>query len=144
MKWCGLGKTTLACHLFEHQANEGSFDGKKIWICVSENFNVVMILKEMVESITNTRCALKNKDTIIGELQEKLKGKRLFLVLDDVWNEKEQLWDSLKSKLKRIGVLAGSVILITTRSYNVAKTTHSSYEHNVEGLSKDDGWALLN
>ncbi|KAL2892984.1 Disease resistance protein RGA2 [Bienertia sinuspersici] len=101
------------------------------------------ILQEMVESVTMTACVLKSKDTIIDELQEKLKGKRLFLMLDDVWNEDKLLWDSFISNLTKLSVLPGSVILITARNNNVAKTAHSLYEHKLEGLSKEVGWALL-
>ncbi|KAL2893096.1 putative disease resistance RPP13-like protein 1 [Bienertia sinuspersici] len=127
----GLGKTTLARHLYKHKENEKPFDGQKIWICVSENFNAENILKEMVESVTKTTRELKNT------------RKRLFLVLDDVWNDNKELWDSLKSELQRIGVLAGSVILITTRNDKVAKAACASDVHKLKGLSEDDGWALL-
>ncbi|KAL2893112.1 putative disease resistance protein RGA3 [Bienertia sinuspersici] len=139
----GLGKTTLARHLYEHKADEGPFSGQKVWICLSENFDVVRLLKEMVESITKTPCELKNTGAIIGKLEENLKGKKLFLVLDDVWNNDKHLWDSLKSQLQSIGVLAGSVILITTRSNDVAKKACASDLHKLKGLWKEDGWALL-
>ncbi|KAL2893110.1 putative disease resistance protein RGA3, partial [Bienertia sinuspersici] len=97
----------------------------------------------MVESVTKTPCELENTGAIIGKLEENLKGKKLFLVLDDVWNNDKHLWDSLKSQLQSIGVLSGSVILITTRSTNVAKKACASDLHKLKGLWKEDGWALL-
>ncbi|KAL2929663.1 putative disease resistance protein RGA3 [Bienertia sinuspersici] len=138
-----LGKTTLARHLYEHEVDEGPFNGQKIWICLSENFDVVRLLKEMVESVTKTPCELKNTGAIMGKLEENLKGKKLFLVLDDVWNNDKHLWDSFKSQLQKIGVLARSVILVTTRSNDVAKKASASCLHKLRGLWKEDGWALL-
>ncbi|KAL2926358.1 putative disease resistance protein RGA3 [Bienertia sinuspersici] len=135
--------TTLARHLYEHKSDEGPFDGQKAWICVSKNFNAVRLLKELVESVTKTTCDLKNIGAIMDILQDKLRGNKLFLVLDDVWNDNKDLWDSLKSDLKNIGVLTGSVILITTRIDYVAKAACASDIHKLEGLSKKDEWALL-
>ncbi|KAL2929661.1 putative disease resistance protein RGA3 [Bienertia sinuspersici] len=97
----------------------------------------------MVESVTKTPCELKNTGAIMGKLEENLKGKKLFLVLDDVWNNDKHLWDSFKSQLQKIGVLAGSVILVTTRSNDVAKKASASCLHELRGLWKEDGWALL-
>ncbi|KMT00210.1 hypothetical protein BVRB_1g020250 [Beta vulgaris subsp. vulgaris] len=140
----GVGKTTLARRLYEDQKVNEHFRKKKMWICVSEDFNVERLLKEMVESLTSTtKCDLANTDAIIKKLQGELKGERYLLVLDDVWNKNQELWDSLKNVLLKISALEGSVILFTTREIEVLKKSRASYSHELKGLSEDDGWALL-
>lgn len=139
----GLGKTTLARRLYEHEKVDGRFSKKKVWICVSNNFDIERLLKEMVESLTLGNSDLSNTGAILNKLQGELKGKKFLLVLDDVWNNSLDLWDSLKNELQRIGCLAGSVILITTRSIEVAAKARAVYTHKLEGLSGNDGWALL-
>ncbi|XP_074296972.1 putative disease resistance protein RGA3 [Silene latifolia] len=139
----GLGKTTLARRVYDHENINTLFGDSKIWICVSENFNIIRLLNEMVEAVTSNKGDLSNKDGIIRKLEEKLKGKRFLLVLDDVWKEDQVLWDSLRESLKRIGGLPGSLILITTRSKKVADAARAVYKHELKELSKDDSWELL-
>ncbi|KAH9611998.1 hypothetical protein KSS87_000030 [Heliosperma pusillum] len=139
----GLGKTTLARRVYDHPKINSLFGNSKIWICVSENFNITRLLNEMVEAVTSSRGDLSNKDGIIRKLEEKLKGKKFLLVLDDVWKEDQALWDSLRESLKRIGGLPGSVILITTRSKKVANAARAVYKHELKELSEDDSWDLL-
>ncbi|XP_019107730.2 putative disease resistance protein RGA3 [Beta vulgaris subsp. vulgaris] len=139
----GLGKTTLARRLYEHEVIDGHFGKKKVWICVSETFDIKRLLKEMLESLTSRRIDLSNTGAIIEKLREEFKGMKFLLVLDDVWNKNQELWDSLKSELQRIGDASGSVVFITTRSIEVATKAGAIYKHKLEGLSEDDGWALL-
>ncbi|XP_074296987.1 putative disease resistance protein RGA1 [Silene latifolia] len=139
----GLGKTALARRVYDHQNINTHFGDSKVWICVSENFNIIRILNEMAEAVTSNKQDLSNKDGIIRKLEAELKGRKFLLVLDDVWNEDQMLWDSLRESLKRIGGLPGSVILITTRSKKVADTARALYNHDLAGLSEDDSWDLM-
>ncbi|KAK9725898.1 hypothetical protein RND81_05G176600 [Saponaria officinalis] len=97
----------------------------------------------MVEAVTSNKGDLSNKDGILRKLEEKLKGKKFFLVLDDVWNEDQALWDSLRESLQRIGGLPGSVILITTRNKEVPNAARAVYIHKLEGLSEGESWDLF-
>ncbi|XP_074306842.1 putative disease resistance protein RGA3 [Silene latifolia] len=139
----GLGKTTLARHLYDHQNINTLFGDNKIRICVSQNFDPKRLLNEMVQALTSINLDLSNEDGLIRKLQGELTGKKFLLVLDDVWKEDQVLWDSLRESLKKIGGLPGSVILITTRSKKVANAARVAYEHVLEGLSDDDSWELL-
>ncbi|GLT32752.1 hypothetical protein SLA2020_073950 [Shorea laevis] len=113
----GLGKTTLARHIYNDKKLEGKFD-LKAWVCVSDEFDVARITRTILEHVTRERC-----DFDFGLLQEKLKGKlsgcRFLLVLDDVWNEKYGPWDVLKRPFM-LGA-PGSKIIVTTRNKNVGK-----------------------
>uniref|UniRef100_A0A803LV46 Uncharacterized protein n=1 Tax=Chenopodium quinoa TaxID=63459 RepID=A0A803LV46_CHEQI len=135
----GVGKTTIARRLYEH---DGHFD-KKIWICVSEDFKVDRLLNEMVEHLTSSKCDLTNTGALTNNLEQQLKGKKFFLVLDDVWENNQESWDSFRNALLSIGDLRGCVILITTRSIDVAEKARAFYQHKLPGLSEDEGWALL-
>ncbi|KAL0461976.1 UNVERIFIED_CONTAM: putative disease resistance protein RGA1 [Sesamum latifolium] len=74
-------------------------------------------------------------------LQERLRGKLFLLVLDDVWNEKHELWDGLREVL-RCGS-RGSILIVTTRIEKVALMMATIGVHQIGYLSKDDSWSLF-
>ncbi|KAL3519078.1 hypothetical protein ACH5RR_021667 [Cinchona calisaya] len=88
----GLGKTTLAQLVYNDPKVHRHFD-KKIWICVSQNFEVRLLFKLVLESLTKKKVEMESRDVIVQEVRKELEGKRYFLVLDDVWNERFELWD---------------------------------------------------
>ncbi|KAL2538671.1 Disease resistance RPP13-like protein 4 [Forsythia ovata] len=93
----GIGKTTLARRIFNHQHTETHFD-ERIWVCASENFDVPTILKSILVSLKGTSRGDRRQD-VMDPLREKLKDKRCLLVLDDLWNEKRGDWEDLKNAL---------------------------------------------
>ncbi|KAL6908217.1 hypothetical protein ACP4OV_002387 [Aristida adscensionis] len=118
----GSGKTTLAQYVCEKEKDDGFFD-LFMWIHVSQNFSVGSVFTEMLEIASGgKRDQLSNLDMLQKELEEKLRGKRFLLVLDDVWYDKhvsEQQLDLLFSPLK-VGK-GGSSVLVTSRTANAAK-----------------------
>uniref|UniRef100_A0A803MEG3 Uncharacterized protein n=1 Tax=Chenopodium quinoa TaxID=63459 RepID=A0A803MEG3_CHEQI len=96
----GFGKTTLTRALYQNEEKVAKHFDNKMWVCVSEDFNVERILKEMVELLSSKKCDLTNMAAIREELEKELKDKRFLLVLDDVWKEDKALWDSLKNQLR--------------------------------------------
>ena len=132
----GVGKTTLAQMIYNDKRLESHFD-MRIWVCVSDRFDVVGITKAILESITHSSTDSRNLESLQNQLKNKLDGKRYFLVLDDVWNEKPQNWDALKAPFR--GGAQGSMIIVTTRSEDVAsimRTTSSS--HHLDVLSYEE------
>ncbi|KAE8778507.1 putative disease resistance protein RGA4 [Hordeum vulgare] len=81
----GVGKTTLAQKIYNDQKIKGSFK-IQAWICVSQDYNEVTLLKEVLRNIG----VHHEQGETIAELQRKLaetiEGKSFFLVLDDVWH----------------------------------------------------------
>ncbi|XP_042487535.1 putative disease resistance protein RGA3 [Macadamia integrifolia] len=138
----GLGKTTLAQSVFNDLSIVKNFD-LRMWVCVSEPFEVHRLLKEIIESASGgTKCDASNLDVIARKLQEKLMGKRFLLVLDDVWSEDGEKWDNLINPLKSGSV--GSKIIVTTRSNNIAKMMSTpNYIHHLGTLSDRDCWSLF-
>ncbi|KAL2929569.1 putative disease resistance protein RGA3 [Bienertia sinuspersici] len=133
----GLGKTTLARRLYHHEQVDRHFGKNKVWICVSEDFNIVRIFKIMLESLSYNY-GLSDNGAITNKLQEKLKGEKFLLILDNVWERNKGLWDSLRNELQKIGDPSKTVILITTRIIEVAKKAGGVHIHSLKGLSEDD------
>ena len=91
----GIGKTTLARLVYNDNRVNESFD-LKAWICVSENFDSFEIFKTILEEVTNSDCdVIQNLNLLQTKIRDALKGKKLFLVLDDVWNENYNDWEEL-------------------------------------------------
>ncbi|PKI62081.1 hypothetical protein CRG98_017454 [Punica granatum] len=140
----GLGKTTLAKLVYNDSRVEVHFE-KRIWVCVSEDFNLKNILQKIVSHMSPTADQSNNHDLDVELLQANLRGllkdKKFLLVLDDVWNENRRQWNELADLL--YGGTKGSSLIVTTRNSNVVSTVRASYEHKLEGLSRDDCIALI-
>ncbi|AES98740.1 putative P-loop containing nucleoside triphosphate hydrolase, leucine-rich repeat domain, L [Medicago truncatula] len=144
----GIGKTTLVQLIYNDVRVSRNFD-KKFWVCVSETFSVKRILCCIIESITLEKCPDFELDVLERKLQGLLQGKIYLLILDDVWNQNEQLesgltqdrWDRLKSVLSCGS--KGSSILLSTRDEVVATIMGTWETHRLSGLSDSDCWLLF-
>ena len=135
----GLGKTTTAKLVYNHELVKKHFD-VRMWVCVSDDFDVERILREILEVLNNFSSGLENKNAILHHFQKKLQGKRYLLILDDVWIENSEKWDSLRSSLLGINQNHGNNIIVTTRSDNVAQIIETSPRNKLEKLSEDECW----
>ncbi|KAL4285912.1 hypothetical protein AHAS_Ahas19G0033600 [Arachis hypogaea] len=144
----GLGKTTLA-QLVYHDERVSSHFNLKIWLCISETFNVRRILCSIVQSITKNECKVLELPVMEEKVKGLLQGKKFLLVLDDVWVKNQQLefglnedkWDQLKSVL--CCGSKGASILVSTRDKDVATIMGAYQTHDLSGLSEDDCWSLF-
>jgi adenylate kinase len=87
----GQGKTTLAQLVYGDADLMGCFD-MKIWVYVSNDFDIKKIITTIKESATLRKCEFTNLDIFSRQLRETLCGKRYLLVLDDAWNEDQYKW----------------------------------------------------
>ncbi|GLT30378.1 hypothetical protein SLA2020_051800 [Shorea laevis] len=140
----GIGKTTVAKLVCNNEKIRSHFF-KIMWVCVSENFNLKRILIEMLQDFGENVSADVNQDIVVHKIQEKLREKNFLLILDDVWNEDWQKWESLRSCLLGIGLNVGSRVLVTTRNENVASImgTLSEHMHHLEKLTDEDCWSII-
>ncbi|KAK1364433.1 putative disease resistance protein RGA3 [Heracleum sosnowskyi] len=138
----GQGKTTLARMVYNKDAVKKMFS-KRMWVTVSDDFDFMKILNQMVVSLTSMPSVLDNAEGLIKDLQEKLKGEKFLLVLDDVWNEKPAEWEKLRNSLLAVGVATGSSILVTTRKQEVIDAMRCSDPYRVQKLSEADSWELF-
>ncbi|GKV52183.1 hypothetical protein SLEP1_g58774 [Rubroshorea leprosula] len=113
----GIGKTTLAQQVYNEVEKE-SFE-LKAWVCVSDQFDVLSITRSILEAVSRDQRDLKDLNLLQEELKKMLSGKGFLLVLDDVWNEDYEQWDTLQKPFQ--SGLAGSKMVVTTRSERVAE-----------------------
>ncbi|PKH47924.1 hypothetical protein CRG98_050398, partial [Punica granatum] len=132
----GLGKTTLAKLVFNDSRIEAHFE-KRIWVFVSEEFNLKKILQKIVSCVSPTVDPSNHLDIeqLQANLRDILRDKKFLLVLDDVWNENRRQWNELSDLLS--GAAEGSSVIVTTRSLKVASTVRTCYKHKLGGLSHD-------
>ncbi|XP_061364605.1 putative disease resistance protein RGA3 [Gastrolobium bilobum] len=147
----GLGKTTLAKLVFNDESIDKSFP-LKMWVCVSDDFELEGLLRKILKSATNSsdsapvqahRESFKNSDMeqLQRLLRSNLAGKKFLLVLDDVWNEDRVKWVELKNLLQ--GGAEGSKILVTTRSHSIATMMSTGSSYDLQVLSEDDSLSLF-
>ena len=72
-----------------------------------------------------------------------MQGKRYLLILDDVWNENFEKYDSLRSSLLGINQNNGNKIIVTTRIRYVAEIMRASFIYSLRELSQDECWLLF-
>ena len=137
----GIGKTTLARSLFNDSQVSQCFD-LKIWVWVSQNFEVKIVVEKIIESATNSRPNVHGMESLQTQLQKMLQGKKYLLVMDDIWNESEQKWFELKNLL--MGGARGSKIMITKRDSTLAvEISNMTSLITLKGLSESDSWSLF-
>nr|XP_023927594.1 putative disease resistance protein RGA3 [Quercus suber] len=136
----GLGKTTLAQLVFNDEEIKNHFQ-LKLWVCVSDDFDVKIIVEKILECIKNEKPKDLEMNTLVNNLQKEINGKRYLLVLDDVWNDNREKWLSLKDILK--GGARGSGILLTTRIKKVAEIAQTMQLHLIKGLDETQSWSLF-
>jgi Leucine-rich repeat (LRR) protein len=145
----GLGKTTLAQLVFNDEQFQKGFD-LKMWVCVSDIFDVKNIVEKILEAATEKKPDPAEMNTLVGKLKKEIEGKKYFLVLDDVWNGDHEKWCRLKVVL--MGGARGSRILVTTRNEVVARTIRQESvakiigtveSYSLEGLDEDASWSLF-
>ncbi|XP_042474792.1 putative disease resistance protein RGA3 [Zingiber officinale] len=136
----GVGKTTLAQQLFDDETVKKHFE-LRLWVYVSHDFDLMRIMRCMIESIDGFKCDLTSLNNLQQEVRKKVSRRRYLLVLDNVWQESQE-WEKLKSFLYSAD--EGSKILVTTKSEQVARfMAANSPPYHLEGLSMDDCWSLI-
>ncbi|XP_058107266.1 putative disease resistance protein RGA3 [Magnolia sinica] len=137
----GLGKTTLAQLIYNDEKVKGHFD-MKMWVCVSEDYDVKRITKSIIESATGTGCESLDLDPLQDRLCCMLQAKKFLLVLDDVWSKDSEKWEKLRLPFQ--AGAPGSRIIVTTRLEDVAGIMGSiDHMHKLAVLSDEDCWLLF-
>ena len=138
----GLGKTTLAQLVYNDNEKVGKHFDTKIWVCVSNGFEVKTVVKTIVKATTYKDVNNLELDQLQKLLHGSLEGKRYLIVLDDVWNEDIIKWDQLRLLLNINGA-HGSKILVTTRSARSALIMGIECPYNLEPLGEESSWDLF-
>ncbi|KAL0914326.1 hypothetical protein M5K25_014665 [Dendrobium thyrsiflorum] len=137
----GIGKTTLAKLVFDDHIIATRFQ-VNVWVSVSQNFNETDILRNIITSAGGDGERCHDFNLLSEKVKDAVEGKRLFMVLDDVWETKRVWNDTLRILLKR-GVAEGSRVLVTTTNEEVAAQMMAVHSQRVQPLPLEDGWSLL-
>ncbi|XP_060181883.1 putative late blight resistance protein homolog R1B-12 [Lycium barbarum] len=131
----GLGKTTLAKKLYDHEAISNRFD-IRLWGCTSQAYDKRALLYKLLGHTSEE----KSNDELAEKLYRSLKGKRYLIVVDDLWSH--EAWDDIKRPFPDDD--KGSRIILTTRLESVATYAMiSSSPHHLRSFTKEESWMLL-
>ena len=136
----GLGKTTLAKLVFNDEELGNHFE-IRLWVCVSDDFDIKIIVPKILKSAKREIKEVLEMNTLMNDLHQEIDGRRYLLVLDDVWNEDYEKWNSLKGVLQHAA--RGSRILVTTQLQVVARITQTIQPYFLRELSPHDSWLLF-
>ncbi|XP_075660151.1 putative disease resistance protein RGA4 [Castanea sativa] len=137
----GVGKTTLAQLAYnDSELNLAHFE-KKGWVCVSNPFDKFMVAKAIIQAFEGDDSNITQWPSLMDKMCELIRGRKLFLVFDDVWTEDSMLWEPFRLALQNAA--QGSRILVTTRKNRVADIMGSAARINLGQLSDDDCWTIF-
>ncbi|XP_022764210.1 putative disease resistance RPP13-like protein 1 [Durio zibethinus] len=134
----GIGKTTLAQLVYNDSRVVKHFDFQA-WVCVSDDFKMEEITKSILQSVSpesfNVRDDLNNLQI---KLKRELEGKKLLLILDDLWHENYDDWTRVMSPF---GI--GATIVVTTRGQRVSLMVGTIPGYKLPELSDGDCCSIL-
>ncbi|XP_073361778.1 disease resistance protein RGA5-like [Aegilops tauschii subsp. strangulata] len=139
----GLGKTTLANQIYRQL--ETQFESRA-FISVSQKPNIRKILRHILSQVgydwEDTKKEIWDEDKLIRTLQQCLKNKRYFIVIDDIWDE--ITWNIIRCALPE--TMKGSRVITTTRIDTVGMlccSNHSEYVYRMKPLSNQESRQLF-
>ncbi|KAK8284705.1 hypothetical protein V6Z11_D08G173200 [Gossypium hirsutum] len=136
----GLGKTTLA-QLVYNDDRVKTFFKLRAWVYVSKEFDIVRVMKTLLESLNSTASDKNDLNGLQTEVTKMLSKNRFLIVLDDVWNENYNDWMALRSPFE-----AGSPeskIIVTTRNQQVASMMGIVSAYHLKEMSYDHCLSLF-
>ncbi|KAM0916412.1 hypothetical protein ACQ4PT_010197 [Festuca glaucescens] len=139
----GVGKTTLARLVYNDAIIARHFI-LRLWIYVSVNFDEVTLTHDLLECLYGDRFeGIEDLDKLQKFVEDSVKSKRLLLVMDDIWGDHDtSRWDTFLAPLRHSEV-KGNKILVTTRKFSVVRMTGAKDEIKLDGLTKENFWALF-
>ncbi|KAG2297987.1 hypothetical protein Bca52824_034459 [Brassica carinata] len=136
----GIGKTTLAIQVFQHDNVRRHFEGFA-WIYVSQEFTQKDIWQRVLQDLRPHDGDVKQMDegTLQGKLCRLLEISKYLIVFDDVWKDED--WDRIKAAfpLKR----GGCKVILTSRNEGVglhADPTCLPFRPTI--LTDEESWQL--
>ncbi|XP_040379185.1 putative disease resistance protein RGA4 [Oryza brachyantha] len=144
----GIGKTTLTQYIYNSKEVQDHFQ-IRVWACVSLDFNVYRLSKEILNSIPKVEdekgdSQIQSLDQLQKFIEKRLKQKRVLVVLDDIWKCSDEEWKRLLIPFTNCQV-NGNIILVTTRFFDVAEKvkTKNCKVTQLDGLNPTEFWSFF-
>ncbi|XP_057492948.1 putative late blight resistance protein homolog R1A-10 isoform X1 [Actinidia eriantha] len=145
----GIGKTTLAIKVFNDPLVQYHFH-IRAWITISQEYVKRDLLCGLLSSVkhhTNGVDQMSDEEVnqmsdeeLVQRLYKSLKGRRYFIVMDDIWDSR--VWSDLQKYFPNDN--NGSRIMFTSRNHDVASLAKSSRPPlSLRFLTADESWVLF-
>ncbi|KAE8711425.1 hypothetical protein F3Y22_tig00110293pilonHSYRG00021 [Hibiscus syriacus] len=93
----GIGKTALAQLIYDDSEVRQHFY-KMIWVCNSDYFDQHQIARIILGAFTRRNSPIPaSLEGNFSQITENITNKKFFLVLDDVWTERDEDWEQSRS-----------------------------------------------
>uniref|UniRef100_A0A0E0BGM6 AAA+ ATPase domain-containing protein n=1 Tax=Oryza glumipatula TaxID=40148 RepID=A0A0E0BGM6_9ORYZ len=135
----GIGKTTLAKLVFN---GTGFKDYCQAWVYVSQTFDLNKICNSIISQISGHETMMTEKQMINRRLEELLAGRKILIVLDDLWEKGGSELDELKLMLKA-DENSNIIVIVTTRDESIAKKICTVQPYRLEPLTDDMCWTII-
>lgn len=140
----GVGKTTVAKAVYNSVCDGFQFDGSSFLSDIKDNSKqpngLASVQRQLLSDILNLKSvSIDNVDRGINLIQERLRYRRVFIVLDDV-DDSTQL-NSLVGDRKWFGL--GSRIIVTTRDERLLTELEVDERYKVEELNPEESTQLF-
>ncbi|KAM0824481.1 hypothetical protein ACQ4PT_070172 [Festuca glaucescens] len=135
----GIGKTTLARLVF----NDSEFkEYSKVWVYVSQKFELKKIGNTIISQLSQEKPISDDLHSIHTRLRELFTGKRILIILDDMWENNPSHLQELKDMLKQ-GEGSKVLVVVTTREKSIAQEIGTVDPFELPPLSDQMCWDIL-
>uniref|UniRef100_A0A0E0MDS5 Uncharacterized protein n=1 Tax=Oryza punctata TaxID=4537 RepID=A0A0E0MDS5_ORYPU len=140
----GIGKTTLA-KLVYNDAKFKNDDYLQAWVYVSRTFDLKKIGNSIISQVQkgDSESNLTAQERINKRLEELLAGKKILIVLDDLWENGSGQLEELRLMLK----VNGSnkvIVIVTTRDECIARKIRTIQQpYKLKPLTDDMCWSII-
>uniref|UniRef100_A0A6N2N6S6 Uncharacterized protein n=1 Tax=Salix viminalis TaxID=40686 RepID=A0A6N2N6S6_SALVM len=108
---------------------------------VSQVFDALKLTKDTLKGVGLSDCDTMTPEQLHCELEKKVSGNKLLVVLDNVWSDNQAQWDFLITPLQ--SGARGSKIVVTTRNKNIMTALQNVSPYQLQRMSVDDCWSLF-
>ncbi|KAJ1275495.1 hypothetical protein BS78_05G139900 [Paspalum vaginatum] len=135
----GIGKTTFA-RLFYDDPKFKCYS--RVWVHVSQIFDMNKINESIISQLSSEMIQTNETQMIHNRLRCLLSGKKILIILDDMWEDKQLELDKLSDMLSSSN--SNIIVIVTTRNENVAKKICTNIEpHKISLLTDDMCWEII-
>jgi hypothetical protein len=128
----GIGKTTLAKAVY-NEIND-AFDGSSFLFNLKESSetrnDIAQLQEQLFRDILKTKLKIDNFDRGVSIIEERIHGKKVLVILDDVAD-----FENLHKLVKKERLGPGSRIIVTTRDENVLSSLGVDKKYEVKELN---------